>query len=142
MAVLLYTGDIYIYWYCCLSNYMLYHVLLNLFLIMPTLCICLCFFRQMRWYTIYYFPFSWMILSDHFIHCIQYLHWIYFILFSVQVADNLLHDSSSNLETLIFCSQTLRSKVFPFGIWTYFTCFFSNWGSLFLRMHVCYRFLD
>ncbi|RID58908.1 hypothetical protein BRARA_F02169 [Brassica rapa] len=28
-----------------------------------------------------------------------------------QVADNLLHDSSSNLETLIFCSQTLRSKV-------------------------------
>ncbi|KAF3543786.1 hypothetical protein DY000_02006047 [Brassica cretica] len=27
------------------------------------------------------------------------------------VADNLLHDSSSNLETLIFCSQTLRSKV-------------------------------
>ncbi|CAF2036984.1 unnamed protein product [Brassica napus] len=29
----------------------------------------------------------------------------------MQVADNLLHDSSSNLETLIFCSQTLRSKV-------------------------------
>lgn len=28
-----------------------------------------------------------------------------------QVADNLLHDSSSNLETLIFCSQTLKSKV-------------------------------
>ncbi|GAB4860681.1 Transportin mos14 [Ancistrocladus abbreviatus] len=28
-----------------------------------------------------------------------------------QVADNLLHDASSNLETLIFCSQTLRSKV-------------------------------
>lgn len=28
-----------------------------------------------------------------------------------QVADNLLHDPSSNLETLIFCSQTLRSKV-------------------------------
>ncbi|XP_021733725.1 transportin MOS14-like [Chenopodium quinoa] len=28
-----------------------------------------------------------------------------------QVADNLLHDTSSNLETLIFCSQTLRSKV-------------------------------
>ncbi|KAG9439130.1 hypothetical protein H6P81_019295 [Aristolochia fimbriata] len=28
-----------------------------------------------------------------------------------QVSDNLLHDSSSNLETLIFCSQTLRSKV-------------------------------
>nr|GMC60457.1 transportin MOS14 isoform X1 [Ipomoea batatas] len=28
-----------------------------------------------------------------------------------QVADNLLHDSSSNQETLIFCSQTLRSKV-------------------------------
>ncbi|PON86109.1 Coatomer beta subunit [Trema orientale] len=27
------------------------------------------------------------------------------------VADNLLHDASSNLETLIFCSQTLRSKV-------------------------------
>uniref|UniRef100_A0A803M1F3 Exportin-1/Importin-beta-like domain-containing protein n=1 Tax=Chenopodium quinoa TaxID=63459 RepID=A0A803M1F3_CHEQI len=29
----------------------------------------------------------------------------------VKVADNLLHDTSSNLETLIFCSQTLRSKV-------------------------------
>lgn len=28
-----------------------------------------------------------------------------------QVSDNLLHDASSNLETLIFCSQTLRSKV-------------------------------
>ncbi|KAG5536759.1 hypothetical protein RHGRI_024256 [Rhododendron griersonianum] len=28
-----------------------------------------------------------------------------------QVSDNLLHDSSSNQETLIFCSQTLRSKV-------------------------------
>ncbi|GAA0171554.1 transporter [Lithospermum erythrorhizon] len=28
-----------------------------------------------------------------------------------EVADNLLHDSSSNQETLIFCSQTLRSKV-------------------------------
>lgn len=28
-----------------------------------------------------------------------------------QVADNLLHDVTSNLETLIFCSQTLRSKV-------------------------------
>ncbi|OEL21061.1 Transportin MOS14 [Dichanthelium oligosanthes] len=28
-----------------------------------------------------------------------------------QVADSLLHDESSNLETLIFCSQTLRSKV-------------------------------
>nr|XP_010906804.1 transportin MOS14 isoform X1 [Elaeis guineensis] len=28
-----------------------------------------------------------------------------------QVADNLLHDASSNMETLIFCSQTLRSKV-------------------------------
>ncbi|OIW00111.1 hypothetical protein TanjilG_29101 [Lupinus angustifolius] len=28
-----------------------------------------------------------------------------------QVADNLLHDPNSNLETLIFCSQTLRSKV-------------------------------
>ncbi|XP_076926427.1 transportin MOS14-like [Bidens hawaiensis] len=28
-----------------------------------------------------------------------------------QVSDNLLHDSSSNVETLIFCSQTLRSKV-------------------------------
>ncbi|XP_021292481.1 transportin MOS14 [Herrania umbratica] len=28
-----------------------------------------------------------------------------------QVADNLLHDATSNLETLIFCSQTLRSKV-------------------------------
>ncbi|KAI4326671.1 hypothetical protein MLD38_031959 [Melastoma candidum] len=28
-----------------------------------------------------------------------------------QVADNLLHDSTSNQETLIFCSQTLRSKV-------------------------------
>ncbi|XP_015581100.1 transportin MOS14 [Ricinus communis] len=28
-----------------------------------------------------------------------------------QVADNLLHDSTSNMETLIFCSQTLRSKV-------------------------------
>ncbi|XP_016651089.1 PREDICTED: uncharacterized protein C11G11.07-like [Prunus mume] len=27
-----------------------------------------------------------------------------------QVADNLLHDATSNLETLIFCSQTLRSK--------------------------------
>ncbi|EPS74265.1 hypothetical protein M569_00490, partial [Genlisea aurea] len=27
------------------------------------------------------------------------------------VADNLLHDASSNIETLIFCSQTLRSKV-------------------------------
>ena len=29
----------------------------------------------------------------------------------VQVADNLLHDTASNQETLIFCSQTLRSKV-------------------------------
>jgi hypothetical protein len=29
----------------------------------------------------------------------------------MQVADSLLHDESSNLETLIFCSQTLRSKV-------------------------------
>ncbi|CAN0903229.1 Transportin MOS14 [Linum grandiflorum] len=29
----------------------------------------------------------------------------------LQVADNLLHDAASNLETLIFCSQTLRSKV-------------------------------
>ncbi|KAK2965912.1 hypothetical protein RJ640_005328, partial [Escallonia rubra] len=28
-----------------------------------------------------------------------------------QVCDNLLHDASSNPETLIFCSQTLRSKV-------------------------------
>lgn len=28
-----------------------------------------------------------------------------------QVSDNLLHDASSNHETLIFCSQTLRSKV-------------------------------
>ncbi|KAJ4972453.1 hypothetical protein NE237_005627 [Protea cynaroides] len=28
-----------------------------------------------------------------------------------QVADDLLHDPNSNLETLIFCSQTLRSKV-------------------------------
>ncbi|KAG8388644.1 hypothetical protein BUALT_Bualt02G0146800 [Buddleja alternifolia] len=28
-----------------------------------------------------------------------------------QVADNLLHDTASNQETLIFCSQTLRSKV-------------------------------
>ncbi|PRQ16051.1 hypothetical protein RchiOBHm_Chr7g0180041 [Rosa chinensis] len=28
-----------------------------------------------------------------------------------QVADNLLHDATSNRETLIFCSQTLRSKV-------------------------------
>ncbi|KAI3833657.1 hypothetical protein MKX03_022435 [Papaver bracteatum] len=28
-----------------------------------------------------------------------------------QVADNLLHDASSNQETLIFCAQTLRSKV-------------------------------
>ncbi|KAL9239561.1 hypothetical protein vseg_013870 [Gypsophila vaccaria] len=28
-----------------------------------------------------------------------------------QVADNLLHDPTSNMETLIFCSQTLRSKV-------------------------------
>ncbi|CAI9773755.1 unnamed protein product [Fraxinus pennsylvanica] len=28
-----------------------------------------------------------------------------------QVADNLLHDPASNQETLIFCSQTLRSKV-------------------------------
>uniref|UniRef100_A0A7N0U001 Uncharacterized protein n=1 Tax=Kalanchoe fedtschenkoi TaxID=63787 RepID=A0A7N0U001_KALFE len=28
-----------------------------------------------------------------------------------QVADNLLHDATSNLETLIFCSPTLRSKV-------------------------------
>ncbi|XP_041999458.1 transportin MOS14-like isoform X1 [Salvia splendens] len=28
-----------------------------------------------------------------------------------QVADNLLHDTSSNIETSIFCSQTLRSKV-------------------------------
>ncbi|XWS51047.1 hypothetical protein CRYUN_Cryun12cG0142600 [Craigia yunnanensis] len=28
-----------------------------------------------------------------------------------QVADNLLHDATSSLETLIFCSQTLRSKV-------------------------------
>ncbi|KAL3528279.1 hypothetical protein ACH5RR_007601 [Cinchona calisaya] len=28
-----------------------------------------------------------------------------------QVADNLLHDAGSNQETLIFCSQTLRSKV-------------------------------
>ncbi|CAL5387764.1 unnamed protein product [Camellia sinensis] len=27
------------------------------------------------------------------------------------VSDNLLHDASSNQETLIFCSQTLRSKV-------------------------------
>ncbi|XP_057952470.1 transportin MOS14 isoform X2 [Malania oleifera] len=28
-----------------------------------------------------------------------------------QVSDNLLHDANSNLETLIFCSQMLRSKV-------------------------------
>ncbi|KAJ3682345.1 hypothetical protein LUZ60_014918 [Juncus effusus] len=28
-----------------------------------------------------------------------------------QVADSLLHDPTSNIETLIFCSQTLRSKV-------------------------------
>lgn len=28
-----------------------------------------------------------------------------------QVADNFLHDTNSNIETLIFCSQTLRSKV-------------------------------
>ncbi|ONK70738.1 uncharacterized protein A4U43_C04F1020 [Asparagus officinalis] len=28
-----------------------------------------------------------------------------------QVADNFLHDANSNIETLIFCSQTLRSKV-------------------------------
>ncbi|KAF5935194.1 hypothetical protein HYC85_026323 [Camellia sinensis] len=27
------------------------------------------------------------------------------------VSDNLLHDASSNQETLIFCSQTLRSKI-------------------------------
>ncbi|GMQ10378.1 hypothetical protein CsSME_00053399 [Camellia sinensis var. sinensis] len=30
---------------------------------------------------------------------------------SCTVSDNLLHDASSNQETLIFCSQTLRSKV-------------------------------
>lgn len=29
----------------------------------------------------------------------------------IQVSDSLLHDASSNMETLIFCSQTLRSKV-------------------------------
>ncbi|KAF5954887.1 hypothetical protein HYC85_007743 [Camellia sinensis] len=29
----------------------------------------------------------------------------------IWVSDNLLHDASSNQETLIFCSQTLRSKV-------------------------------
>eukprot|EP01018_Ginkgo_biloba_P002740 Gb_11037 [translate_table: standard] len=28
-----------------------------------------------------------------------------------QVSDNLLHDANSNLETLIFCSQTLKTKV-------------------------------
>ncbi|GMP33591.1 hypothetical protein CsSME_00006843 [Camellia sinensis var. sinensis] len=33
------------------------------------------------------------------------------ILDAWQVSDNLLHDASSNQETLIFCSQTLRSKV-------------------------------
>ncbi|XP_028119835.1 uncharacterized protein LOC114317329 [Camellia sinensis] len=33
------------------------------------------------------------------------LHMVY------HVSDNLLHDASSNQETLIFCSQTLRSKV-------------------------------
>ncbi|KAI8022164.1 Transportin MOS14 [Camellia lanceoleosa] len=27
------------------------------------------------------------------------------------VSDNLLHDASSNQETLIFCSQTLEAKV-------------------------------
>nr|VDC95695.1 unnamed protein product [Brassica oleracea] len=37
-----------------------------------------------------------------------FIPWIYS---NFSVADNLLHDSSSNLETLIFCSQTLRSKV-------------------------------
>lgn len=34
-----------------------------------------------------------------------------FLILLMQVADSLLHDESSNLETLIFCSQTLRSKV-------------------------------
>lgn len=29
----------------------------------------------------------------------------------MQVSDKLLHDANSNLETLIFFSQTLRSKV-------------------------------
>ncbi|KAI3754662.1 hypothetical protein L1987_54449 [Smallanthus sonchifolius] len=32
---------------------------------------------------------------------------IEFVVFA-QVSDNLLHDASSNIETLIFCSQTLR----------------------------------
>ncbi|GMP45962.1 hypothetical protein CsSME_00014294 [Camellia sinensis var. sinensis] len=31
--------------------------------------------------------------------------------YNSMVSDNLLHDASSNQETLIFCSQTLRSKV-------------------------------
>ncbi|WCJ36007.1 ARM repeat superfamily protein [Euphorbia peplus] len=41
----------------------------------------------------------------------QYLQNIQRSLDAWQVADNLLHDPTSNLETLIFCSQTLRSKV-------------------------------
>lgn len=38
------------------------------------------------------------------------------VMFLIQVADNLLHDATSNLETLIFCSQTLRSKVLSYFI--------------------------
>ncbi|GFP79961.1 transportin-3 [Phtheirospermum japonicum] len=36
-------------------------------------------------------------------YCVDAIDWM--------AADNLLHDSASNIETLIFCSQTLRSKV-------------------------------
>ncbi|XP_043813517.1 transportin MOS14 isoform X2 [Manihot esculenta] len=41
----------------------------------------------------------------------EYLQGIQRSIDAWQVADNLLHDPTSNMETLIFCSQTLRSKV-------------------------------
>ena len=48
-------------------------------------------------------------LTLYYIAAILYLS--VFLILLMQVADSLLHDESSNLETLIFCSQTLRSKV-------------------------------
>lgn len=60
------------------------------------------------------------IMSDEFSSTWYYIaaillpSWAYlsvFLILLMQVADSLLHDESSNLETLIFCSQTLRSKV-------------------------------
>lgn len=54
----------------------------------------------------------------------------------MQVADNFLHDASSNIETLIFCSQTLRSKVVWLFKWNRRDRDFFCGGNLFVLFFV------